>query len=112
MCDFQQFAFADGHIKSVLIEPSNIKVSYRRWDDKDFDFIFRDSSFILNNISYGDIGGAIIEPLRKGVSEILDKIFMTYSGEDNIPYLVTFFDSLNDGTVLMIVADSVDVIEV
>ena len=110
MDDFKKFTFADGHIESISIEKDNVKVSFRRWDEKQFTFVFTESCYQLSNCSYQEIGGVVIEPLKKGISKELDYAFVAYR-EHEIPSIIRFFEAWEDKCVFTIVARAVDIVE-
>ena len=111
MFDLQSFDFADGQIKSILIEPRSVIVSYCSWDDKEYEFVFKECTFLLNNISYADIGGAIIQPLEKDTLVTFSNHTISLEVEGAAPNVITLFDS-SDDVVLIIAACSVEINEI
>jgi hypothetical protein len=109
MNDFKNFAFADGEIKSILIERDTVKVAYQRWDDKQFTFIFTNSCYQLSNCAYQTIGSVTTEPLTQGVSKELDYALSAYK-EHETPYLITFRESWNNECVFAVVASTTEII--
>jgi hypothetical protein len=110
MNDFKSFAFADGEIKSILIERDTVKVVFQRWDGRQFTFVFKDSCYQLSNCSYQTIGGVTIEPLSKGASKELDYALTSYS-EHESANLITFRESWDDECVFAVVAIDVEVVD-
>lgn len=111
MNEFKKFAFEDGYIESILIGVDVVKIAYQRWDNKQFNFIFKGSSYLLNNNGiYGDIGEVKIALLEKGVSQTFDDLLDSYAGDPPL-CLITFFDSWNDRAVLTLAAHSIHLID-
>jgi hypothetical protein len=109
MNEIKNFAFADGEIKSILIEKNIVKFVYQRWDDKQFVFIFTNSCYQLSNCAYQTIGSVTTEPLAKGVSKELDYALSAYE-EHETPYLITFRESWDNKCVFAVVASAVEII--
>jgi len=111
MDKLKNFVFADGNIKSILLDKSDVKVLFRSWDDTKCHIIFEDSFYLRNNdVLHREVDGVTIERVRKGVSKTWDEILELYEGYDP-PYMITFFEAWESKPVLEVVAMSVEIVD-
>ena len=89
------FPAEDGHIESILIGCSDVKISFQTWNEKALVIIFRDCEKIVSaNSVYGDIG-----------------MFQCEYAENNINSY-SFYDALTNEILLNILAKRIEIYEV